>query len=128
MAARWGAWMIVLLLLPTGLLPVPVLAGRGCCSYHGGVSGCAGRRLGCNDGQISPGCGCGGGGSSRRGSSSDDKSGSADEGGGNTSMPDPEHQQRAVETVKDLLGTPYKTGGSDSEGTDCSGLPNQAYP
>src|SRR5258708_31185081 len=43
-------------------------------------------------------------------------------------MPDPEHQERAVEKVKDLLGTPYKTGGSDSEGTDCSGLTNQAYP
>lgn len=37
----------------------PVLAQRGCCSHHGGVSGCSsdGRQV-CNDGSLSPTCTC----------------------------------------------------------------------
>lgn len=38
----------------------PVLARRGCCSWHGGVSHCdtsVGRYV-CNDGTYSPSCGC----------------------------------------------------------------------
>jgi hypothetical protein len=37
----------------------PVLAQRGCCSHHGGVSGCSsyGRQV-CNDGTLSPTCTC----------------------------------------------------------------------
>lgn len=35
------------------------IAGRGCCSWHGGVCGCSssGRAV-CCDGQLSPSCGC----------------------------------------------------------------------
>ena len=32
--------------------------GRGCCSWHGGVCGCSGRRATCCDGTVSPSCGC----------------------------------------------------------------------
>ena len=31
---------------------------RGCCSWHGGVSGCSGGRVTCNDGSYSPSCTC----------------------------------------------------------------------
>ncbi len=34
----------------------------GCCSHHGGVSGCSGGRVVCNDGALSPSCTCKGGG------------------------------------------------------------------
>src|ERR1700687_6475672 len=48
---------ILFIILP--LLQVrPVLAGRGCCSTHGGVSGCGDTGLLCNDGTIAPSCGC----------------------------------------------------------------------
>ena len=30
----------------------------GCCSWHGGVSGCSGGRIVCNDGSLSPSCTC----------------------------------------------------------------------
>lgn len=41
------------------LMPVTVLAQRGCCSSHGGVSGaCRGGYLVCNDGTTSPSCTC----------------------------------------------------------------------
>jgi len=30
----------------------------GCCSWHGGVSGCMGGRVVCNDGTYSPSCTC----------------------------------------------------------------------
>lgn len=35
-----------------------ILAGRGCCSWHQGVCGCAGGRAQCCDGSLSPSCGC----------------------------------------------------------------------
>ena len=40
-------------------IPISVYAGRGCCSHHGGVSGCSatGRQI-CRDGTLSPSCGC----------------------------------------------------------------------
>jgi len=31
---------------------------RGCCSWHGGVSGCSNGRVTCNDGSYSPSCTC----------------------------------------------------------------------
>lgn len=31
---------------------------RGCCSWHGGVSGCENGRITCNDGTYSPSCRC----------------------------------------------------------------------
>ncbi len=34
---------------------------RGCCSWHGGVKGCSGGRVTCNDGTYSPSCMCLGG-------------------------------------------------------------------
>lgn len=34
------------------------LAGRGCCSSHGGVCGCSGGRSRCCDGTLSPSCQC----------------------------------------------------------------------
>ena len=35
-----------------------LLAGRGCCSHHGGVCGCFGGRTKCCDGTFSPSCQC----------------------------------------------------------------------
>lgn len=36
-----------------------LIARRGCCSHHGGVSGqCSGGRVVCNDGTLSPSCTC----------------------------------------------------------------------
>ena len=37
-----------------------VLAGRGCCSHHGGKAYCSGGRWICNDGTYSPTCTCSG--------------------------------------------------------------------
>lgn len=34
------------------------LKQRGCCSWHGGVSGCSNGRIVCNDGTYSPSCTC----------------------------------------------------------------------
>jgi hypothetical protein len=34
------------------------LAGRGCCSWHGGECGCSGGRVVCCDGTFSPTCTC----------------------------------------------------------------------
>jgi hypothetical protein len=31
---------------------------RGCCSWHGGVAGCSGSSVVCNDGTYSPSCTC----------------------------------------------------------------------
>lgn len=41
------------------ILPLKIEAARGCCSGHGGVSGCSssGRQI-CNDGSLSPSCTC----------------------------------------------------------------------
>ena len=36
-------------------------AGQGCCSTHGGVAGCSGTKLQCNDGTLSSTCSCQGG-------------------------------------------------------------------
>lgn len=36
-----------------------LIARRGCCSHHGGMSGqCSGGRVVCNDGTLSPSCTC----------------------------------------------------------------------
>lgn len=35
-----------------------MLAQSGCCSWHGGVCGCAGGRVQCCDGRTSPSCLC----------------------------------------------------------------------
>lgn len=35
-----------------------LIASSGCCSYHGGVSGCSGGRVVCSDGSLSPSCTC----------------------------------------------------------------------
>lgn len=41
------------------LIPLKVSATKGCCSHHGGVSGCSSSgRLVCNDGTLSPSCTC----------------------------------------------------------------------
>lgn len=41
---------------------IPAQASQGCCSWHGGESGsCSGGREVCNDGTLSPSCGCSGG-------------------------------------------------------------------
>lgn len=41
------------------LIPLKIEASRGCCSHHGGVSGCSssGRQI-CQDGTLSPTCTC----------------------------------------------------------------------
>jgi hypothetical protein len=48
----------IILLSSFSLQGPPVLAGRGCCSDHGGISGCEGAKLRCNDGTLSPTCPC----------------------------------------------------------------------
>jgi cell wall-associated NlpC family hydrolase len=40
------------------LQAIPMQAGRGCCSSHGGEGGCSGGSALCKDGTISPSCGC----------------------------------------------------------------------
>ena len=40
-----------------GINPLEVQQ-RGCCSWHGGVSGCSGGRVVCEDGSLSPSCTC----------------------------------------------------------------------
>ncbi len=40
------------------IIPNDMIAGRGCCSHHGGVCGCAGSRARCCDGSLSPSCQC----------------------------------------------------------------------
>ena len=53
------------ILLVIFLVPVNVSARRGCCSWHGGVSGaCRNGYQVCNDGTTSPSCTCSGGTSS----------------------------------------------------------------
>lgn len=49
-------FVVVILLI---LIPIKVEAQRGCCSHHGGVSGCTsnGKQL-CKDGTVSPTCTC----------------------------------------------------------------------
>lgn len=39
-------------------LKIEEVKQRGCCSWHGGVSGCSGGRVTCNDGTYSPSCTC----------------------------------------------------------------------
>lgn len=44
---------------PNNIMDEILQAGRGCCSYHGGMSGrCSGGRVVCNDGSLSPSCKC----------------------------------------------------------------------
>lgn len=51
--------IIVILVCIILLMPLKVNATRGCCSHHGGVSGCSSSgRLVCNDGTLSPSCTC----------------------------------------------------------------------
>lgn len=43
------------------MTPLPqqtLIEKRGCCSWHGGVCGCAEGRAKCCDGTLSPSCGC----------------------------------------------------------------------
>ncbi|MFA5603995.1 MAG: hypothetical protein WDA12_04035 [Bacilli bacterium] len=51
--------VFVVVMLLVVILPLNVEAQRGCCSHHGGVSGCSssGRQV-CNDGTLSPSCTC----------------------------------------------------------------------
>ena len=49
-------FVLILIIL---FAPATAYAKRGCCSHHGGVSGCSssGRQI-CNDGTLSPTCTC----------------------------------------------------------------------
>src|SRR5258708_33650241 len=49
---------ISLFVLALWLYGNPTFAAQGCCSTHGGVAGCAGPRLLCKDGTLSPTCSC----------------------------------------------------------------------
>lgn len=51
--------IFIVVMLLVVILPLNVEAQRGCCSHHGGVSGCSsnGRQV-CNDGTLSPSCTC----------------------------------------------------------------------
>jgi hypothetical protein len=42
--------------------------------------------------------------------------------------PNPTRAQQTVDTATSLLGTPYLDGGTNRQGTDCSGLVDQAIP
>lgn len=66
------------ILLIVLLVPINVSARRGCCSWHGGVSGaCRNGYQVCNDGTTSPSCTCSGGTSSSSSSSSRSSYGSS---------------------------------------------------
>ena len=45
-------------LCSTKNLDVGTVQQSGCCSWHGGVDGCSGGRIVCNDGSYSPSCTC----------------------------------------------------------------------
>ena len=113
---RGFLWAITII-YSCACIPNAEAAGRGCCSYHGGVAGCAGEGLGCNDGSLSPGCSCSGSSIQSQQSAS-----------GLPHASNRERAQKAVDKAVSLLGTPYVSGGSDSQGTDCSGLVQQAVP
>ena len=51
--------IMMVIILNVLFIPLKVNAARGCCSHHGGVSGCSssGRQI-CNDGTLSPTCTC----------------------------------------------------------------------
>jgi len=51
--------MVVVLIYIILCVPAKIEAARGCCSHHGGVSGCSdsGRQI-CKDGTLSPTCTC----------------------------------------------------------------------
>jgi hypothetical protein len=50
---------IVLIIWIFLFIPMSVFAGRGCCSWHGGVDYCAANgRYVCKDGTYSPSCTC----------------------------------------------------------------------
>ena len=52
---RYIIFSLVLLII----MPINTYAGRGCCSWHGGVAGCTSRgRTICADGTLSPSCTC----------------------------------------------------------------------
>jgi len=55
MSRRLLASFIVVLLWRLTTL---AFAGQGCCSTHGGVAGCASGKAQCQDGTLSPTCGC----------------------------------------------------------------------
>lgn len=50
---------ILILIIVLLICPIKINAQRGCCSHHGGVSGCSsgGKQI-CNDGSLSPTCTC----------------------------------------------------------------------
>jgi hypothetical protein len=78
----------------------PVLAGRGCCSTHGGVAGCAGSRLSCSDGTLSPSCSC-------------------------NDLPASPKVQEALQKASDLKGASYGRGPGQ---VDCSSAMDKIYP
>ena len=51
--------LLYLILICLFVMPINIYAQRGCCSHHGGVSGCSesGRQI-CKDGTLSPSCTC----------------------------------------------------------------------
>lgn len=49
---------VFILLISLFMLVIPVNAQRGCCSHHGGVTGCSNGRQVCSDGTYSPTCTC----------------------------------------------------------------------
>jgi len=110
---RWNhLWLAAVLM---GSASRSVFGSVGCCSHHGGVSGCAGAGLGCADGSLSPSCGCNSGGETSAFHQA-------------VKPPNLARAKRAVQTAVNLLDTPYAYGQADASGTDCSGLVQQAYP
>ena len=51
--------LLLILICSILIFPLEIKAARGCCSHHGGVSGCSesGRQV-CRDGTLSPSCTC----------------------------------------------------------------------
>lgn len=78
-------YIVVFIILLTICFPLNVLARPGCCSWHGGESGCSGNRTVCADGTISS-CPCDGTSSSSSYSSSSSSYNSSDSENGNSTI------------------------------------------
>jgi hypothetical protein len=95
---------------------------------HGGVANCDGAKPVCNDGTVSPTCGC------QEGKAVPQLSGDAHKGTSEmkerTSHSEPvvEKGKLAIQNVQNYIGVPYRFGGTNREGIDCSGSVDQAYP